>query len=196
MAWCRQATSHYLNQCWSNSILSYNITWGQWGKHYLSETRVKRPKILQEFYHLPIFLCSCGTVEMHNDVVLSFFNTQYPAHSMPMRIKYRMYFRRVKLCSTTYLCNCCVLCDMDGLTHWDWGTHICVSKLTIIGSDNGLLPSRRQAIMWTNYGMLSIGPWGTNLSEIFIEIQTFSLRKCIWKCCLENGGHFVSASMC
>ena len=24
----------------------------------------------------------------------------------------------------------------------------------------------------------------------------FHLRKCIWKCRLENGGHFVSASMC
>ena len=29
-------------------------------------------------------------------------------------------------------------------------THICVGNLTIIGSDNGLSPSRRQAIIWTN----------------------------------------------
>ena len=28
--------------------------------------------------------------------------------------------------------------------------HICVSKLTIIGSENGLSPGRRQAIIWTN----------------------------------------------
>ena len=41
------------------------------------------------------------------------------------------------------------------LTHWGRVTQICVSKLTIIGSDNGLLLGR-----------------------------------------LENGGHFVSASMC
>ena len=32
------------------------------------------------------------------------------------------------------------------LTHWGRVTHICVSKLTIIGSDNGLSPGGRQAI--------------------------------------------------
>ena len=29
------------------------------------------------------------------------------------------------------------------LTHWGRVTHICIGKLTIIGSDNGLLPGRR-----------------------------------------------------
>ena len=33
------------------------------------------------------------------------------------------------------------------LTHWGRVTHICVSKLTIFGSDNGLSPGRRQAII-------------------------------------------------
>ena len=56
-------------------------------------------------------------------------------------------------------------------------THICVSKLTIIGSDNGLSPDRRQAIIWTNAGILLIGPLGANFSEISIEIQTFSFKK-------------------
>ena len=63
------------------------------------------------------------------------------------------------------------------LTHWGRVTHICVGKLTIIGSDNGLSPERHQAIIWTNAGMLLIGPLGTNFSEILIEIQTFSLKK-------------------
>ena len=56
-------------------------------------------------------------------------------------------------------------------------THICVGNLTIIGPDNGLLPDRRQAIIWTNAGILLIGPWGTNFSEILIGIQTFSFEK-------------------
>ena len=56
-------------------------------------------------------------------------------------------------------------------------THICVGKLTIIGSDNGLSPGRRQAITWTNVGMLLIGPLGTNFSEMLIEIHTFSFNK-------------------
>ena len=63
------------------------------------------------------------------------------------------------------------------LTHWSRVTHICVSKRTIIGSDNGLSPSRRQAIIWTNAGILLIGPSGTNFSEILIEIITFSFKK-------------------
>ena len=63
------------------------------------------------------------------------------------------------------------------LTHWGRVTHICISKLTIIGSDNGLSPSRRQAIIWTNAGILLIESLGTNFSEILIGIQTFSLKK-------------------
>ena len=39
------------------------------------------------------------------------------------------------------------------LTHWGWVTHICVGKLSIIGSDNGLPPGWRQAIIWTNAGI-------------------------------------------
>ena len=66
---------------------------------------------------------------------------------------------------------------LNVLTHWGRVTHICVSKLTIIGSDNGLSPGRRQAIFWTNAGILLIEPSGTNFSEIGIGIQTFSFKK-------------------
>ena len=62
------------------------------------------------------------------------------------------------------------------LTHWGLVTHICVNKLTIIGSDNGLAPARRQAIIWTNDGILLVGPLGTNFSEILIKIHTFSFK--------------------
>ena len=56
-------------------------------------------------------------------------------------------------------------------------THICVGKLSIIGSDNGLSPGRRQAIIWTNAGISLIGPLRTNFSEILIVIQIFSFKK-------------------
>ena len=62
------------------------------------------------------------------------------------------------------------------LTHCGWVTHIGVSKLTIIGSDNGLSPSRRQAILWTNGGILLIRPIGTNFNEILSEIHIFSFN--------------------
>ena len=56
-------------------------------------------------------------------------------------------------------------------------THICVSKLTIIGSDNGLSPGRRQAIIWTNAGILLIWTLRANFSEILSEIHAFSFKK-------------------
>ena len=68
-------------------------------------------------------------------------------------------------------------CNKLPLTHWGRVTHIGVSKLTIIGSDNGLSPERHQAIIWTNAGILIIGPLGTNFSEILVEILTSSLKK-------------------
>ena len=68
-------------------------------------------------------------------------------------------------------------CPKSSATHWGRVTHICVGKLTIIGSDNGLSPERCQAIIWTNVGILLIGALGKNFTEIFIEIQTFSLKK-------------------
>ena len=89
------------------------------------------------------------------------------------------------------------------LTHWSRVMHICVSNhqaewrihasVTIIGSDNGLLPDRHQVITWTNAGILLIGPLGTNFREIWIKILIFSFKKCIWKCHLRNWGHFLLA---
>ena len=40
--------------------------------------------------------------------------------------------------------------------------------LSTIGSDNGLLPGRRQAIIWTSAEILLIGPLGTNFNQILI----------------------------
>ena len=63
------------------------------------------------------------------------------------------------------------------LTHWSRVMHICVSNLTSIGSDNGLSADWRQAIIWTNAGILLIGTLGTNFDEILIRIQIFSFKK-------------------
>ena len=49
--------------------------------------------------------------------------------------------------------------------------------LTISGSDNGLSTGRRQAIIWTNAGILLILTLGTNFSEILSEIHTLSIKK-------------------
>ena len=67
-----------------------------------------------------------------------------------------------------------VFCE---LTHWGRGMHIWGNKLTIIGSDNGFSPGRRQAIIWAIARILLIRPLGTNFNEMLIKILTFSFMK-------------------
>ena len=74
--------------------------------------------------------------------------------------------------------------------------HICVGNLTIIGSDNGLSPGRRQAITWTNVGILLIGPLGTNFGEMLIAIHTFSFKKIHLKMSSGKWRPFFSRPQC
>ena len=80
----------------------------------------------------------------------------------------------------------------DCLTHWGRVMHISVGKLTIIGSDNGLTPGGRQAIIRTNHGILLIWALGTNFSysHIFIKENAFENLVC------EMAAIFFSGSMC
>ena len=88
-----------------------------------------------------------------------------------------------------------ILYDKRWLTHWGWMAHICVSKLNIIGSDNGLAPGRCQAIIRTNPGILLIGPSGTNFNESLMEIRPFSFKKMRLKVSSAKWRPFVSISM-
>ena len=124
---CRQATSHYLNQCW---LIINKVQWHPSESNFTGDTSA----------------CSniLGANELTNIITrYHLFNTSH----------------------------------RDFLTHWGRVTHTCVSKLTIIASDHGLSPGWRQAIFWTNAGILLIRHLGTNFSDILIEIQTFSLKK-------------------
>ena len=80
-------------------------------------------------------------------------------------------------CLTVIKINRCQKPHFMSLTHWGRVTHICVGKLTISGSDNGLSLGRRKAIISTNAGILLMRPLGTNFSEILLGIQTFSFNK-------------------
>ena len=67
----------------------------------------------------------------------------------------------VKLCVST-------------LIGWGRMTRICVGNLNIIGSDNFLSPGRRHAIIWTDAGILLIGPSETYFGEmIHFHWRTF-----------------------
>ena len=81
-------------------------------------------------------------------------------------------------------------------THWGRVAHICVSKLTIIGSDNGLSPCQCQAIIWTNTGILPIRPLGTKCNEIFIKIHAFSFKKLCLKIVICEMAAILSRPQC
>ena len=99
-------------------------------------------------------------------------------------------------CMSTFLH--CVRCKDALLDCSAPGGERCESLTLVdeIGSDNSLSPGRRQAIIWTNAGILLIGPWGTNFSEILIDIHTFSFKKIHLKMSSAKWRPFVSASMC
>ena len=64
-----------------------------------------------------------------------------------------------------------------------------------IDSDNGLSPIRRQAIIGTNAGLLSIGSLGTNFSDILIQMSNLSFTKMCLKYLLWKSGHFCQGEM-
>ena len=63
------------------------------------------------------------------------------------------------------------------LTHWGRVKHIYAIERVICGTDNGLLPIWRQAIIWTNAGILLIWTLRTHASELLSEIHAFSFKQ-------------------
>ena len=51
MAWCHQATSHYLNQCWPRSPMPYGVTRPQWVNH--SEFLMLEPVYSRQIKSIP-----------------------------------------------------------------------------------------------------------------------------------------------
>ena len=80
-------------------------------------------------------------------------------------------------CYHEWICSSFIASKHILLTPWGRMTHICTSKLLIIGSGNGLAHVWHQAVIWTSVGILSTGSSGTNCSESWIKMQQFSFKK-------------------
>ena len=119
-----------------------------------------RPRIVFQFVNI----CPWNTCKSH--IVSSSITSHVPIHDIQVRID-TVYPK----CKTIYLI----------LTHWGRVTQICVSKPFIIGWDNGLAPTRRQAIIWANAGIVSMRPLGTTFNESLIEMCKFSFKKIHFK---------------
>ena len=83
--------------------------------------------------------------------------------------------------------------ELNSLVRW---SNTCMQvNYTSIGSDNGLLHVHHQAIIWNNGGLL-LEPWEQIQAKFGSKVNDFHLRNCFWKCHLQNGGHFIWASVC
>ena len=125
--------------------------------NYNSKTTAITPWILQ-------FNNGVWSAKSYSKSILTDYYQLYGLHCFswwPCAIKWR---------------NICTHGDAHYITLWGRVTHICVGKLTIIGSDNGLSPRRHQAIIWTNVEILLIRPLGKKMSEILVEVHAFSLK--------------------
>ena len=140
-----------------------------------------------------IILCLCPANEKQHYIVtlspIGWAHTQNYPYTLSSQLSYMVCIDsilKIKM-FTWYWNHILVLIEMVSvtyhilLTHWGRVMHICVSELTNIGSDNFLSPGRCQAIIWTNAGILLIGPLGTKFNEILIEIHTFSFKKMHFK---------------
>ena len=71
MAWCHQATSHYLNQCWPRSMSPYGVTRPQWVNPWVG---VKSSTILNSIEIQICFYVSLKSFSMQRVNFFFFFN--------------------------------------------------------------------------------------------------------------------------
>ena len=74
--------------------------------------------------------------------------------------------------------------------------HMSISKLIIIGSDNGLSPGKHQAIIWTNADTLLIGTLRTNPLFLPKLWMTQGLHGKHWDLSTEVTTSSMSTGMC
>ena len=73
MAWCRQATSHYLSQCWPNSMSTYGVTRPQWVKSRLVSWSKTSISFGQDHW---LTTCNCFTHDLKS-VYIKIWTTFY-----------------------------------------------------------------------------------------------------------------------
>ena len=134
-------------QCWPRSVSANGVTRPQW-------------------------------VNSDKKIVLFWFNFHSNLFLMHVMVKLiiNKFWFIYWLCTEQATNHCTNQYWSSSVTHWGRVTHKCASKLTIIGSDNGLLLVWCQAIIWTNAGILLIHTLETHSSEILREIHTSLLK--------------------
>ena len=79
------------------------------------------------------------------------------------------------------------------LTHWSRVTHICVSKLTVSGSDNGIACRLNGTETLSEPTLESCDHWRQISVKTQLNFIQFPSRRYTWKWRLKNDGYLVSA---
>ena len=159
-----------------NAIIKFFSKWG-WIFFFFCSTSQEICTCLK--------LCSCLMMDIFTLIFQGYFNETWTVVTLPhcQRIyseeylSIYIYIYHMNAMKYLHVRNETKKHYTELFAHWGRMTHIRVGKLSIIGSDNGLSPGWRQAIIKTNAGILLIGPLGTNFSQISIGIQIFSFKK-------------------
>ena len=156
MAWCREATSHYLNPCWPRSMSPYGVTrpqwvnlfwphdviWHQW-RHMASRNNIGSGKGWFTASNKPI---PQPMLTNNHWGLVAFTWGQF----------HRKCSRHLFLLWVWKLLIKIIVTFPGGQWVNLSPPSICIYAPVIqvcIGSDNGLSPIRRQAIIWTSAGL-------------------------------------------
>ena len=170
MAWCHQAASHYLSHCWPRYVLQYGVTTPQWVSQLpfivvpqqnwrilpmdsWFETRMLPIWVfmsLKSDFKVEIYLFWGWWIYEYDAVIQDFTVCKTTTEHQPeLRLRQNGHH------FTDDIFNCIFLNEnvwiSIKISHncFSWGFNLQYSN---IGSDNGLAPTRRQAIICNNVG--------------------------------------------
>ena len=153
-----------LKQCWSNFLMHVFVTQPWWIQISILDRNYKN-HIFQCIWILNFFDILNLVLPMTKDIIfiaapwrISSWKSKLPKNSCYhkfQKILLPVNLQIFVLMIFLYRRKIDFIYSLErNLTHWGRVMHICISNLTIIGSDNGLTPGWRQAIIWTNAGIL------------------------------------------
>ena len=160
--------SHYLSQYWLISIAPYGFTGPQWSNSL-------RPRQNGRYFPDDIFECIFFNEKVWTLIKISLKFVSKGPISIILALVQIMARRRSgdKPLSEPMLVRLPMhIC----VTRPQWVNLYASVNWVIIISENGLSPVQHQAIVSTSTDVLSIGPLGTNFSEIQIKVQQFSYK--------------------
>ena len=175
MAWCRQATSHYLSQCWPRSMSPYGITRPQW-------VNSLRPTDIYIYIYISKRLCFGPLLkQMWLNQAKDSLRQWINGWNM---LSTQVHINQVGLNCMTWQWAIQHTTDRPGELHMypiPWSSLTQLMACCLFSADS--LPDAMQTYC-------QIESHEHNYNAVKFESNS------IWKCCLQNVGYNTAISMC